>query len=110
VQARRSLCQRLYLPWYIIGKLDASHAPGQAWEEVTNKANVTIDLFAVNPVTAFYIKGLVNQYPVHFKLHTGTAVSLINSKTWNNVRGSEHVLTTGDNPALMGVGGHPIMV
>ena len=65
--------------------VDASHAIGQAWEDVTNKANVTIDLFAVNPFSAFCIK-LVNQYTINFMLDTGAAVSLISSKLWHSLK------------------------
>jgi len=110
MQTRRALCQGLRLLWHIVGKLDATHAVGQAWEDVTNKANVTIDLFAVNPYSAFYIKGLVNQYTVNFMLDTGAAVSLISSKLWHSLKDNVTVLVTGESPALVGVGGHPVVV
>ena len=32
------------------------------------------DLFPINPHAAYYIKGIVNSYPVKFMLDTGAAV------------------------------------
>ena len=54
--------------------------------------NVT-ELFAVNPHAAYYVKGIVNSYPVYFMLDTGAAVSLLDANVWD-IRGND-IVTLG---------------
>ena len=67
------------------------------------------DLFAVNPHAAYYIKGIVNSYPVKFMLDTGAAVSLLDINVWNAVKGGT-TLSSWDSPGLVGVAGTPLQV
>ena len=75
---------------------------GQAGEGNFNMANNTVDLFAVNPHAAFHINGYVNSYTVHFMVDTGAAVSLLDTKTWDKIKGNSS-LEPPSNPGLMGV-------
>ena len=67
-------------------------------------ANNIVDLFAVNPHAAFHINGVVNSYTVDFMLDTGAAVSLMDTNTWNTIKGTSS-LTPWQSPGLIGVGG-----
>ena len=82
---------------------------GQAGEGDSNMANDIVDLFAVNPHAAFHINGSINSYTVHFMLDTGAAVSLLDAKTWDKIKGNS-TLEPWTNPGLMGVGGTPLSV
>ena len=84
-------------------------AIGQAGEGNLNMANNTVDLFAVNPHAAFHINGNINSYTVHFMLDTGAAVSLLDAKTWDKIKGKS-TLEPWPKPGLMGVGGTPLRV
>ena len=72
-------------------------------------ANNIVDLFAVNPHAVFHIKGVINSYTVDFMLDTGAAVSLMDTNTWNTIKGTSS-LTPWKSPGLIGVGGTPLRV
>ena len=72
-------------------------------------ANSIIDLFTINPHAAFHINSVINSYKVHFMLDTRAAVSLLNTDTWNKVRGTS-TLVPWTNPGLVGVSGTPLRV
>ena len=74
------------------GKLEPFHASGQAWKGNCDMATDITDLFAVNPHAAYYIKGIVNSYPVKFMLDTGAAVSLLDVNVWNTIKGKPYCL------------------
>ena len=67
------------------------------------------DLFAVNTHAAYYIKGIVNSYPVKFMLDTGASVSLLDVNVWNTIKG-EAILSPWNSPGLVGVAGTPLQV
>ena len=71
-------------------------------------ADIT-DLFAVNPHDAYYVKGTVNSYPVHFMLDTGAAVCLLDTSVWQRIKG-EAVLLPWVRSRLVGVAGTPLQV
>ena len=77
-----------------------SHAFGQAWKGNCDMATDIIDLFAVNPHAAYYIKGIVDFYPVKFILDTGAAVSLLDVNVWNTIKG-EAMLSLWNNSGLV---------
>ena len=93
----------------VSGKLPTPLAIGQAGEGDRNMAGNLIDLFAVNPHSDFYINGNINSYPVQFMMDMGAAVSLIDSNTWNRVKGRS-TLKPWVNPKLVGVNGAPLKV
>ena len=106
----RALCQGMCLTSTTeTGKLEPFHAFGQAWKGNCNMAIDNTDLFAVNPHAAFYINGTINSYPVQFMIDTGAAVSLIDSNTWNRIKGQSMVKSWVD-PGLVGVNGSPLKV
>ena len=90
---------------------ETSYPPaiGQAGEGDSDMANSIIDLFAINPHAAFHINSVINSYTVHFMLDIGAAVSLLNTDTWNKVRGTS-TLVPWTNPGLVGVSGTPLRV
>jgi len=69
-------------------------------------ANNTVDLFAVNLHAAFHINGNINSYTLFISCYIDTeaAVSLLDAKTWDTIRGYS-TLEPWSNPGLMGVEG-----
>ena len=97
----RGLC---FSPVTKTGKLETFHAVGQAWKGNCDAANNITDLLAVNPHDAYYIKGLINSYPVHFMLDTGAAVCLLDTSVWDRIKGKATLLPWA-SPGLVGVAG-----
>ena len=64
-------------------------------------------MLTVNPTAAYHIKGFVKLYPVDFILHTGAAVSLLNTQLWDRINGLCNKLAELHKPELVGVEGAP---
>lgn len=78
-------------------------------EVIHNDGQSTVNLLAVNPVSAYYIMGNVNGVSVHFMLDTGAAVSLMQKAVWDNASGGRE-LAPWTGPQLVGVEGTPLVV
>jgi len=71
---------------------------------------MSIDLLTVNPTAVCHIKGFANLYTVNFMIDTGAAVSLLNSRIWDEVKRLSDELIQWSSPRFSGLGGMPINV